>query len=45
MEWGRVLTLLIFPHPSCTPEISNRMGLCSQNGPFFTSLMNPMASK
>lgn len=31
------LALLILAHPALTPEISNRMGLCSQNGPFLTS--------
>lgn len=27
------------------PEISYKIGLCSQNGPVFTSLMKPMAEK
>lgn len=27
------------------PDISYSIGLCSQNGPFLTSLMNPMAEK
>ena len=27
------------------PEISYRIGLCSQNGPRFTSYMNPTAEK
>lgn len=39
------MPLLILPHPSLMPEISNKIGECSQNGPFFTSLMNPMAEK
>lgn len=39
------LTLHIFAHPFSTPEISNNIGLCSQNGPFFTSNMNPTAPK
>lgn len=39
------LTLFIFPHPDRTPEISKRIGLCSQNGPVFTSLMKPIAEK
>ena len=38
-------TLLILPHPVRTPEISNKIGLCSQKGPVLTSLMNPTAEK
>lgn len=41
----RLLTLLILPQPSRMPEMSYRMGLCSQKGPFLTSLMKPMAEK
>lgn len=40
-----MLTLLIFAQPVRMPEMSYSMGLCSQNGPFFTSLMNPIAEK
>lgn len=40
-----IMPLLILPQPSLIPEISNRMGECSQNGPFFTSLMKPIAEK
>ncbi|KAL6872348.1 hypothetical protein HDV57DRAFT_267730 [Trichoderma longibrachiatum] len=40
-----IMPLLIFPHPSLIPEMSNSIGLCSQNGPFFTSLMNATAEK
>lgn len=39
------MPLLIFPQPSLIPEMLNRMGECSQNGPFFTSKMNWMALK
>lgn len=38
-------TLLILPHPERTPDISKSIGLCSQNGPVLTSLMNPIAAK
>lgn len=38
-------TLFILPQPAGTPEISNSIGLCSQNGPVFTSLMKPTAEK
>ena len=37
------MPLLIFPHPSLMPEMLNRIGECSQNGPFLTSKMNWMA--
>ena len=40
-----VRTLLIFPHPERTPEMSKRMGLCSQKGPVLTSSMKPIAEK
>lgn len=40
-----IMPLLILPHPSRIPEMSNSMGLCSQNGPVLMSLMNPMAEK
>jgi hypothetical protein len=39
------MPLLILPHPSLMPEMLNRMGECSQNGPFLTSKMNWMALK
>jgi len=38
-------TLLIFAHPSLMPEMSYKVGLCSQNAPFLTSKMKPMAEK
>ena len=37
------MPLLIFPQPSLMPEMLNRIGECSQNGPFLTSKMNWMA--
>ena len=40
-----MVTLLIFAHPARTPDISYKVGECSQKGPFFTSYMNPMAPK
>lgn len=40
-----IMPLLILPHPSFMPEMSNSIGLCSQNGPFFTSLINATAAK
>lgn len=39
------MPLLIFPQPSLMPEMLNRMGECSQNGPFLTSKMNWIALK
>ena len=39
------MPLLIFPQPSLMPETSKRMGECSQNGPFLTSLMKATAEK
>ena len=41
----KIHALLILPHPAFTPEMSNKIGLCSQNGPVFTSLINPTAAK
>lgn len=38
-------TLLIFPQPLRTPEMSNKIGLCSQKGPVLTSLIKPTAEK
>ena len=32
-----IMPLLIFAHPALTPDMSNRIGLCSQKGPFLTS--------
>jgi hypothetical protein len=40
-----IMPLLILPHPSRMPEMSKRMGLCSQKGPFLTSLMKATAEK
>jgi len=42
---GMKHTLLILPHPDLTPEMSKRIGLCSQKGPVLTSLMKPTAEK
>jgi hypothetical protein len=39
------MPLLIFPQPSLMPEMLNKMGECSQKGPFLTSKMNWMALK
>lgn len=40
-----IMPLLILPQPSLMPEMLNRMGECSQNGPFLTSWMNWIALK
>lgn len=40
-----IMPLLILPQPSLIPEISKRIGECSQKGPFLTSLIKPMAEK
>jgi len=37
------MPLFIFPQPSLMPEMLNKIGECSQNGPFFTSKMNWIA--
>jgi hypothetical protein len=39
------MPLLIFPQPSLMPEMLNKIGECSQKGPFLTSKMNWMALK
>jgi hypothetical protein len=42
---AELLTLLILAHPSLIPDMSYKVGLCSQKGPLLTSNMKAMAEK